>query len=223
MRMLSVDFDFFFPEDQDWDWSHGESFKYKFLDDMIWETRAAQFIAKGLALPSTSGDEVNFWKRFKFNDAHLYYADSHVKIITTELLMGINQIYNFDAHHDAFTFPSLEISAENWAVDLVPWIKVVHVAPSWSEKNSYCKPVVHIKRYVDEGKPFKRVFDSIFVCRSGGWTPTWLEDKFWKFIEDCPTSFKSNMDNMTKREFSMENAAKDAAKIIEVIGGKHEV
>ena len=33
-------------------------------------------------------------------------------------------------------------------------------------------------------------FDRVFLCRSGGWSPSWLDPKFNAFVQACPVEEK---------------------------------
>jgi hypothetical protein len=86
MRILSVDWDFFFPvpnaDPQLWalyDWQQGEN--PFFSSGFVWVTRATGFTMNGLPLPGTTGEEQTFWSRFRFKeDCWLWVAESHSEI-----------------------------------------------------------------------------------------------------------------------------------------------
>lgn len=216
MRLLSVDWDFFFPVpelDREflYDWGHREDIP--FMLEGIWDIRASDFMHRGKILPDTSGDEEKFWDRFKFAEgATLYYADSHCRIFSPEVADGASEVWNFDAHHDAFHTPKQVIKAgvvscEDWAIGFyLNSSKIRVIYPGWGKWLKKNKPTIVIPTVVDSGKPFRKSFDKIFLCRSGAWTPTWIEDKFWKFIDDCPVSNIVKLDNMSRRHFSMKEA-----------------
>jgi len=196
MRLLSVDWDYFFPipkEDDErsllYDWGHREG--WKFLMDGVWQIRAEAFLRSGFELPSTDGKEIGFWNRFKFNTGtKLYIADSHTFIYDANVRRNIRSIVNFDAHHDAYQRPADcldygKVECQNWASFLrIEKIKVTWVKPNWHQRTDTPKYRMEILR--DEGQNFDEPFDRIYICRSGAWTPSWVEDKFWKFVGDCP-------------------------------------
>lgn len=69
-RLLSVDWDYFFPElsfDPDkwmlYDWGHRDV--GNFFLDTLWYNRAAGFLMNNLPIPGTSGQEKRFWDRFQ--------------------------------------------------------------------------------------------------------------------------------------------------------------
>lgn len=219
MRLLSIDWDFFFPvlsmlEDKDflYDWGHKEGFS--FMLNEIWYIRAGSFLRSNLPLPSTSGKETDFWGRFRFSkDATLHYGDSHALIYLPEVSGGTSEIWNFDAHHDSFRKLSEIfkdgsgiVTCDNWATVLhsLRRIKIHTFYPEWAPWMMEDKPSTEMEVQIDPGVPFRRVFDNVFLCRSGSWTPPWIEEEFWKFLESCPLKQRVSLDNMTKRTFSMD-------------------
>jgi hypothetical protein len=209
MRILSVDWDFFFPElsfdPQFWmlyDWGHRDGGSL-FLDQ-LWYNRAAGFLLNDLPLPTTTGEEKNFWNRFQFKeDAKLFFADSHSHIYAPaihEMLSasGFSSIENFDAHHDAgykgkdskaALLESGQVTCENWALAYyLEGIRVRTFYPTWKKWafKGEGKPGYRIPRMFDSEVIRLKPFDHIFVCRSGGWTPSWLDGDFEKFLAAAP-------------------------------------
>lgn len=195
-RILSVDWDFFFPVPnadpevwQMYDWGHREGSDF-FLNTM-WYLRASAFKRAGMELPGLSGEQEHFWERFNLDNAPpLYYADSHKHI--AELFFPECEIVNYDAHHDAGYGRPLagdSVQCDDWAHYAVENLscKVKTVYPSWKktvkclqEASPDCKQV---KRAIDKGKKDPKQFDAVFVCRSGSWVPNWLDNDFEKFLE----------------------------------------
>lgn len=111
MRLLVVDWDFFFPTKpiqsgaKEWllyDWGHRET--TFFIDGPVWYHRAAAFLVAGLSLPNLSGEERTFWRRFTFDkETNLYVTDSNVWAASDEVMDGIerfSEVWLYDAHHD---------------------------------------------------------------------------------------------------------------------------
>ena len=236
-RLLSVDWDYFFPELsfdpemwQFYDWDHRDSGSF-FLNAM-WYHRAASFIVNNYPLPMSTGLETTFWSRFKFTpSAKLYYSESHVNIYDERVRKGIGEVVSFDAHHDAgYSGPkdhqeALEhqlaymnrgkVTCEDWAVafKFLHGIDVQVVYPKWKTwaMTGEPTPTVNLLRTVDTDLPVvvPGKFNSIFVCRSGGWSPSWLDDNFDAFIAACPVKNKINLDGVTNRKFDHEALAKE--------------
>ena len=120
MRLLVVDFDYFFPVPQDprdplaplFAWAHFET-PYYLLE--AWEERALAFLLRGLSLPEARGWE-GFWGRFAFaREAVLYYAESNALAFHPEVRRGVEEVVLFDAHHDAGYRPlGEEPACDDW-------------------------------------------------------------------------------------------------------------
>jgi hypothetical protein len=229
-RVLSVDWDYFFPvkttDKDEWmlyDWGAREA---PFFIDQIWATREAAFLRAGKPLPMTSGEEKGFWKRFKFSsDAKLFISESHVHMchadVWEEIGFGAN-ILNFDAHHDAgykdadMTTPFTKdgaIHCGNWVIphSLLGGNKTSLVYPNW-KKDAFKqepKPTLTLKRKFDDGKDYSKPFDVVFVCRSGAWVPPWVDDDFRKFVAACPVKTRTEL-FMVERKHDPEAARKYA-------------
>jgi hypothetical protein len=227
VRLLSIDWDFFFPrpspeEDKEFLYDWGQAETGPFMLDGIWVVRAASFITAGKPLPLTSGEEDRFWGRFRFRPAPvLYYADSHSLIYKPEVLYKVREVFNFDAHHDACEgkhslLRNGRVRCDNWATALsIHGISIWTVYPQWASHMLEDVPKVEVHPDVDRGHAHRHEFDKVFVCRSGAWTPTWIEDKFWQFIGACPIKARVKLDNMEKRTFNMEEAQKMSNAITE--------
>ncbi len=216
MLLLSVDFDYFFPvpapEKDDeclYDWGSRED--VPFMKEGIWNMRAGQLLAAGKPLPQTSGLEKTFWSRFKFAPgATLFYADSHVQIYSPRVREGVQAVTSFDAHHDAYeSFAELKktgkVSCENWATAYAfAGVPVFVFYPAWRWGNSKPKATKFIFATGDAGSNLSMPFDRIFLCRSGAWVPSWVDEPFFKFLESCPAQVKVNLDGMSRREMDWE-------------------
>lgn len=219
MNLLSVDWDFFFPVYPTdaglwhlYDWGHRDAGKI-FLE-ALWYSRAAAFKVEGMELPDTTGEELKFWNRFQFNPGtKLYFADSHVEAYNQLVREGIDNVVNFDAHHDGGYEITLNQIMRSQKVDCSSWMVGYHLAgadirtiyPSWKAwaMTDEPKPAVPMNRRVDgkRGTPTKfPAFDRIFLCRSGGWSPSWLDSKFDQFLKDCPVTEKIDL-GLTERKF----------------------
>jgi hypothetical protein len=215
MQLLSIDFDYFFPESQSdpqalYDWGHRES--KLFIED-LWEIRASGFLANKMDLPGLSGEEQTFWKRIKvINDAPLYLAESHAYACDEQIIRRFmdderrgytNAIWSFDAHHDLGyhdgTVSDLlkgKIDCGTWLLYyFLRWDATIHVRyPRW--KRNACQSdglldtpsSLHtIDRSFCRVREKLPVFDAIFLCRSGAWVPSWLDTAFHAFAQAAPT------------------------------------
>lgn len=165
----------------------------------------------------------------------LYYADSHVNIYRPEIYNGISDVYNFDAHHDAgYVGSDLDrqkrqdafiergqVTCEDWAVafQLLHEINVTVLYPKWKTwaMTGEPNPAVDITRIIDIEEMFvNKNFHRIFVCRSGGWSPSWLDDQFDQFIAACPVATKINLDGMVNRQWDQKRLEEETAMQIKV-------
>jgi hypothetical protein len=208
MRILSVDWDFFFPElsfdPKLWmlyDWGHRDGGSM-FLQE-LWYNRATGFVMNKLPLPMTTGEEKSFWSRFEFKPgAKLFYADSHVHIYSPEMQALIlndekmTTIDNFDAHHDAgyrgtkeAMILSAEVTCEDWALAYnINGVRTRTFYPRWKTwaMKAERRPIYKLKRAFDDPNLKMKPYDHVYVCRSGGWTPPWLDEAFSEFLSACP-------------------------------------
>lgn len=117
MRLLVVDWDFFFPttspadptkpDYQLFDWGHRET--PFFVDGPLWYSRAVAFHALGRPLPTVTGFR-GFWSAFKFTPgAQLLVADSNAFAASPAVSVGMDhirggvrsEVWLYDAHHDS--------------------------------------------------------------------------------------------------------------------------
>lgn len=201
MRLLTVDWDYFFtnPLENDergnpliwfYDWGHRES--PMFVDGFMWDIRREAFQKQGIPLPGTSGEDVGFWDHIRLMpDADLWVTDSHALAGSLEVLDGIHAIWSFDAHHDyGYGGPD---PGPNDFFDCGNWLKAshnigvkrVHVRyPRWKTK---AVEMDHPPEGLDAKifDPSERLprFDRVHICRSGAWTPPWLDRQFLQFVK----------------------------------------
>lgn len=220
-RLLVVDWDYFFPlvEDIDpdappvwalYDWGHQEG--RDIFYNHLWVGRAASFKRAGLDLPGTSGAERDFWKRFRLApDATLTVTDSNAKAYNPDY-GKLGAVYLYDAHHDAGykgTMTDIEqrgkVSCEDWMggyyLDGVPNLLVRY--PPWRTGVFTWEPetVVPVDRRFDDGLPVGLTFHHVFICRSGAWTPPWIDPSFDTFVAACPVRDRVVDDTVAPRQW----------------------
>lgn len=241
MKLLSIDWDYFFPIPASdprglFDWGHREA---SFFIEDIWPFRAASFVRSGMALPGLSGDERTFWKGIKTTkDAPLFIAESHAFAVDPRITASFleaearnekMEIWSYDAHHDLGYSDHAITDILNGTVDCGNWllayllrfrvdIKIRY--PRWHKhaldqdeiKESLSDLIT--RHHVDlsitkrERRP---VFDAIFICRSGAWTPPWLDRDFQTFTNGAPNMHQNNLHfidgsyHFHLRDFSMKD------------------
>ena len=230
MRLLSIDWDFFFPtkeeDDTEWqlyDWGHSENWSSG-LQDVAWTHRAAGFLGNGFPLPGTSGEEKDFWKRFRFSkNARLFIAESHMHCASEEVRIGVTEVVNYDAHHDCgyVDHPLVRIIEERTA-NCEDWMLVYSayngadarvIYPSWRTQGIMAADkllISGISRAIDDGRYcIDQVFDRVFIARSGAWTPPWIDKNFAEFVESCPIEYSTVIGELEMiRYFDTQEAEK---------------
>jgi len=189
--VLSVDWDYFFPDQDVYDWGHTEAsgLFYEFL----WTTRPhARDICKPdapLAIDTMwpSGHE-DFWAGGPLARGHqpkkLFLAESHRSML--DFVKGRRNlvIHNIDAHHDLGYGEgddgSLEPDCGNWAATLIRQGRVAEYHqhyPTWRKQYPESQPRFAQATF-DHSLPSGLRPDLVFACRSSCWCPPWA-DKDW--------------------------------------------
>jgi len=196
-----------------YDWGHREA--PLFIND-LWEIRAAAFHNAGVKLPRTTGHETWFWEGIKcVPDAPLYVAESHAFAVDSRIYEPMvwdtdePVIWSFDAHHDLGYYDDALDNVRNGIIECGSWLlwyavyvqPTVHIRyPSWHRRHADLDRIALSQEALDNllftydrkltGRATFRnlpVFDAIFVCRSGAWVPSWLDDDFFTFLVAAPT------------------------------------
>jgi hypothetical protein len=182
MKILSIDWDYFFTDSFPYDWGHKEN---GFFLEAIWPMRLNNHNqATGVPAfeeykPTIPKD---FWKRVVKGSSLMFVAESHASILALPFRKAI--ITNLDAHHDCGYNDNPELECGNWAKDK-DRIKEYHLCyPAWRLDNG--------EGYTSQGRepdsvrfdlPALADYDLVFVCRSGCWTPPWYDMKFRSFLK----------------------------------------
>ncbi|WP_243093897.1 hypothetical protein [Thermus thalpophilus] len=210
MRLLVVDFDYFFPVPQDprhpeahlYAWAHFETPYY--LQE-AWEARALAFLLRGLPLPQAQGWK-GFWERFNFTSgARLFYADSNALAFHPRVREGVEEVVLFDAHHDAgYRLLGEEPACDDWMVFYArAGARLAVYYPPWRNPSLEPEPQVPLARALDPGGKVAGVFHRVFLCRSGAWVPPWVDPSFFAFLEAAPLP-KEALEAVEPRELDVE-------------------
>ena len=181
--LLSIDWDFFVPEKVEWDFGHQETL---FHLNFLWTTRLAYFDQM-----KTTGAENSFWDKTGLGTKPCtFVSDSHC--FAYNLLRGIDHVVLVDAHHDCWKADSLGtddgdgIYCHNW---LRAWLKgnkkrrATWVCPEWASGSFILPKDIDRVEEVCEMPSLKDMnVKTVHVCRSGCWTPPWLDKKFIDFV-----------------------------------------
>ena len=221
MKILSVDWDYFYPDSSPYDWGARES---PFFITELWKLRVAdvnlltQVPALKEYVPKVPR---GFWKKIVSNKPDLYVDDSHKDIFP--LLEKGSIVTNLDAHHD-FGYEQLaELSCDNWAKIALDKgiLKEYHlVYPAWRRAEDESENLKAGVASISYELPAKQDYDLIFVCRSGAWTPPWHDLTFSNFVGKAPRRYF--LQAIDLRVFDLDKAIADEKIMFERImgGGK---
>lgn len=191
---LTVDWDYFVPEKYEWDIGHAETAIHMSL---LWQTRFYLFDKiKVVPAVDTFWQWVQRWANVK--PASLWVSDSHASAITDPGLREVDTLILVDQHHDCWPHKRKSdfVYCDTW---LRGWLEnddtrhVIWVRPSFDAeyiqpKDAYPIPRDMRDRFTcttQEDFSFKDVtLNAINICRSGAWTPPWLDDRFIAFINE---------------------------------------
>lgn len=194
MTGITIDWDFFVPEDPQWDIQHAESLMYL---QMLWEARC------GLVdLIKLHESAHTFWDwlldLLELHDASMTVSDSHAWVFRDPYLLHADRIVLFDQHHDCW--PREKDDAEQDLIRCHTWARawleankdreLIWVYPDWQDPNDYemqddIRPrVILTPQSLVTQETFGDDISGIHICRSGCWTPPWLDHDFIKFVEE---------------------------------------
>jgi len=238
-NLLVVDWDYFFPNPWGgpsrpdilmYDWGHRES---PFFINVAWHGRAEAFVINDLPLPALSGAEDRFWDRgFQFaKRTRFFYGESNSGVASNGITgkqRRWDHVFLYDAHHDsgyssdgmAGAVKLLDQSVwscENWMVLYHFMGAELHVRyPGWKTwaLDAEPEPLIPVERQIDKGKVPDVVFDTVFVCKSGAWVPSWHDNAYDRFIDRAPFKVKRDLTpDWGNRNFDLEEVRESAERI----------
>jgi len=190
VSILSIDWDWFFPNVGPYDWTHNEENPLFF--ETIWSLRPGSMHIMDptrVAVEEIRPDRAlldGFWERtVKMIPMALFVAESHLdlyRIVSESIRPKRVEVVNFDAHHDTGYGLGAKPNCGNWAEHFHKEKKLARyevVYPPWRKAEPEGKMPRFVK--VIEPPPARR-YDFVFVCRSGCWTPTWADREWLDFI-----------------------------------------
>ncbi|MFU0784463.1 arginase [Clostridium sp.] len=209
--LLSIDWDYFIPIEQNWSGSYIENKENMMF---IWYKRYFDSMKRGINIEKSIKVErdlnvflkiIRKYIKFK-NNIKMYVSDSHKYSYDIAKANKCENVINFDAHSDlgygGMESLKFEVNCANWLGKLfkdniINRASIVY-SPYTLEEESEFKEInskFNIKYIKEDSLPNIEV-DSIHLCRSGSWTPPWLDEKFNSLIAlfniphkiiDCPT------------------------------------
>jgi hypothetical protein len=195
--LLSIDWDYFIYTRNKWG-TYLENNR-SLID--LWYKRYIQGKARGVDIRSfhLSSELDTFWnkikKSFKFvKNIKAYVSDSHALSYVIAKRSNCKSVYLFDSHADlgygGLSSHNLEVNCSNWLGKLLKerHIKEANIfySPYTTEKPEFFNPmnrIYNIRYYNFNNFDESIVVSAIHICRSGAWTPPWLDNKFTKFID----------------------------------------
>jgi len=189
-RILSVDWDYFFPDAEVYDWGHSES--RGLFYEIIWQTRVAnRNLITGAKVLDDYRPSVpkNFWSKVLANKPVLFVGDSHVHIWDRLTKNLFTTVVSLDAHHDCgYKNGQSHVDCSNWGLWglITGRIQSFHLYyPEWRDgKEEDLRPIVlEYDFHRNYGLPSPEEYDEVFICRSGVWTPPWFDHSFQEFVD----------------------------------------
>jgi len=217
--LLSVDWDYFIQiKTENWG-SYIENKKN--LTD-LWYKRFLQAKAQGRNIKNSFrlSPEVNtFWERinrfFRFDKGtKAYVSDSHSLSYDIAANHGLRTVYLFDSHADlgygGISSLNFEINCANWLGKLFKDNRIdeanIIYSPFTTEKPEYFKAMNNIFkiRYLSFHDLAECIsVAAVHICRSGAWTPPWLDKSFEQFVKASGLPYK--ITNCPVRKWNTEN------------------
>jgi hypothetical protein len=201
--VLSIDWDFFIPEDPVWDIGHNESLMYL---KMLWMHRI--YLKDKI---KTNGLLKNFWKKplFKGKNPLLFVSDSHAFVQTVISTMGAKRVVLLDAHHDCWPkTDGKNIYCHDWGTHFrdqggdLTW---VYPEDRFHKDMSVWNKPKNLKAIPSSKMTEVDNVIAIHICRSGCWTPPWLDKKFRSFVRHAEKV-------TTHKAFSLQHGEWDPMK-----------
>lgn len=203
--LVSIDWDYFMPYIKYWNKSYIENEKNIFIH---WYKVYFENMQNGIDIQKSmyAGKETKvFWAKlkgiFRFDpQTKVYVSESHKLSYTLAEENGCREVYSFDAHSDLgygkrpFLYG---INCSNWLGyllknDIIKKSNIVY-SPYTGERPNYFKELnrIHNVKYLTPCMlKFGTRSNIIHICRSGAWTPPWLDGCFANFIKISGFSYK---------------------------------
>ena len=205
-NLLSIDWDYFIPVKEEWCGSYIEN---KRTNIILWYRRYFKNKKVGENIEKTvrTGNELkSFWSKIKKcfsikNKAKVYVSDSHKFSYFIAQNNNCDEVINFDAHSDlgygGMKSLDFELNCANWLGKLlkdsiVKSASIVFSPYTYEKKSEFQEINNSFSIYYPKMENLKkRNISVIHICRSGSWTPPWLDGQFYKFVNDLHMAYKT--------------------------------
>lgn len=222
--LLSIDWDYFIYTQKE-NWGSFLENTRSLID--LWYKRYIQEKMKGRDIQESyklSSELDIFWERIKEHfvfekDIKAYVSDSHAWSYDIAKRHNCRIVYLFDAHADlgygGLSSLNFEVNCSNWLGMLLKESQVIaaHIfySPYTMEKPELFKQMnsifnISYSNFNQWNRDFKA--SVVHICRSGAWTPPWLDDKFTDFINAMGIPYE--ITNCPVRKWDTENISLSA-------------
>ncbi|NLY49275.1 MAG: arginase [Clostridiales bacterium] len=220
--LLSIDWDYFISEKKNNRCSFIENNR-SLID--LWYKRYIEAKARGEDIQDAfqlSSEWDKFWdsikKHFRFGkNIKAYVSDSHALSYKIAKENNCSIVYLFDSHADlgygGLSSLDFEVNCSNWLGKLFKDKQIVRAnifySPFTSEKPEHFKAINNIYnvgyyKFSDLNELEKCVsVSAVHICRSGAWTPPWLDGMFVQFINASGIPYE--MVNCPERKWDTDN------------------
>ncbi|NLH01049.1 MAG: arginase [Clostridiales bacterium] len=208
--LLSVDWDYFVYTWDNW----GSYLENNRSITDLWYKRYIQAKARGEDIEKAfrlSSELDTFWNRIRKHfifekNVKAYVSDSHTLSYKIAKENNCKAVYLFDSHADlgygGLSSLDFEVNCSNWLGKLLKEKQIeqanIFYSPYTAEKPepfSQMNRVYNIRYYHFRDFDGCAMVSAIHICRSGAWTPPWLDNRFVQFVDamgftyetvDCP-------------------------------------
>jgi hypothetical protein len=197
-NLLSIDWDYFIPIKREWGGSYIES-KTNLIS--LWYMRYfkgkkdGQDIEKIIDIGKKA---MRVWdsiyRYFNIsNNAKMYVSESHKLSYDIAKENNCKGVISFDAHSDlgygGIKSLNFEVNCANWLGKLlkervINKANIIYSPYTYEKKEDFNEMNKFFNINYSKGEVINRKVDIsvIHICRSGAWTPPWLDEKFYNFV-----------------------------------------
>lgn len=220
--LLSIDWDYFIPIKEEWTGSYIEN-RRNIIG--LWYKRYIRGEQYGENIENylyVDKEAKEFWENIKkiflfTKSTPIYISESHKISYKIAKKYNCTEVISFDAHSDlgygGLQSLDYEVNCANWLGKLLKEGTIKTAKIIYSKYTMECKEQFEeiTNNYDVKFKKFKcdcdnniikRDICAIHICRSGAWTPPWLDNKFFEFVKRCNFNYK-NID-CNKREWNVD-------------------
>jgi len=207
--LLSVDWDYFIFTRDNW----GSYIENKKCLIDLWYKKYIQAKARGEEIMEAyrlTSELDGFWRRIRkqfgiAGDTKVYVSESHALSYKIAKENNCSSVYLFDSHADlgygGLSSLNFEINCSNWLGKLLK-DRIINEArifysPHTSERPEHFRQMnsLYDIRYCSyknlDNMKDSIVITAVHICRSGAWTPPWLDDRFVKFVDDLGVPYET--------------------------------